>query len=341
MKPLERPCHGGRLNAAAEQWGRPVEQWLDLSTGINPVGWPVPGIPLSIWRRLPEQNDGLGTVIREWTGAPDTAGCLATSGSQPVIQALPCLRRPCRVAVPTPGYEEHGYWWARRGHEVVGLSAEAIDERLQELDVVVWIQPNNPTGQVLPHETLLKWHQSLTARGGWLVVDEAFFIPGKGGSLAGFCDRPGLIVLRSLGKFFGLAGVRAGTVLAEPVLCEQLDACLGPWAVSGPARYLMSTALKDTAWQSEAAVKLAAGIERLEKVLTAHRLAESSGTLLFRYWRHPAASVVFETLADHGILVRQFREPEALRFGLPGNEFEWQRLADALKLVRDKLDLNT
>ena len=99
LSPLE---HGGRLRAAAKTWGTPLDQWLDLSTGINPSGWPVPAIPEEVWRRLPDPDDGLEQLIRQWVGAPDGAACMALAGSQAAIMHLPRLRQPCRVGVPSP-----------------------------------------------------------------------------------------------------------------------------------------------------------------------------------------------------------------------------------------------
>ena len=234
---------------------------------------------------------------------------------------LPRLRRSCRVGIPSPGYQEHGHSWSRAGHQLVSLDRALLsgdDESwVEDLDVLVWINPNNPTGETIEPERLLHWHQRLRRRGGWLVVDEAF-VDG------------GLAVLRSFGKFFGLAGVRAGAVLAGQELAERLRNAIGPWTVSGPARYVMSRALKDERWQTIIAKRLSADIQRLERLLSDHGLDASSGTLLFRYVPHPRSAELAEALAAQGVLVRRFDQPPALRFGLPGSEAEWQRLSQAL-----------
>lgn len=335
---LAQPGHGGRLNAAVERWRIPRAQWLDLSTGINPTGWPIPAIPPEVWQRLPEADDGLETVIRQWAKFPSQAACLPVAGSQAAIQALPRLRPTGRVAVPVPGYREHGHCWAAAGHEVLPLGLEDIDAQLDRLDVVVWIQPNNPTGQVLPAATLLDWQARLAHRGGWLVIDEAFIGAPDVASLAAHSGREGLIVLRSLGKFFGLAGVRAGAVIAWPELAAQLDGCLGPWAVSGPARYLMAAALKDLAWQAATAERLLEQSERLRRLLTRYGLGPWGGSNLFQYCPHHDASGLADALARRGILARRFDSPPALRFGLPGPEPEWARLEDALAGLAISID---
>ncbi|WP_148862698.1 threonine-phosphate decarboxylase CobD [Marinobacter fonticola] len=328
--------HGGRLGEAARQWDIPREKWLDLSTGINPVGWPVPTIPDSIWQRLPEDDDGLVDTVRAWCDTPPTAGCLPVAGSQAAIQTLPRLRKPCRVGVPYPAYEEHARCWSQAGHTVVSidpLTASEEEDWLEGLDVLVWINPNNPTGRQWARSQLLGWHERLQARGGWLVVDEAFLLPDdRDDSLTPVSDRPGLLVLKSLGKFFGLAGVRAGAVLGDSTVTTRLAVELGPWSISHPARFLMKQALADTAWQTKTCARLRRDAARLDALLQAFGTSVS-GTALFRYVAFDGAHAVADHLAQQGILVRRFSNPAALRFGLPGDEPQWLRLEAALAHV--------
>lgn len=330
------PEHGGRLRAAAQKWGIPLERWLDLSTGINPQGWPVPAIPEEVWRRLPEPDDGLAFCIRQWAGAPDSAACIPVAGSQAAIMALPRLRSPCRVGVPSPGYEEHGHCWVSAGHQVSCIASEQLvsdDENwLDELDVLVLINPNNPTGQVIAPHRLLSWHDRLQRRGGWLIVDEAFMDPTPEYSVGFATGLPGLVVMRSLGKFFGLAGLRAGAVSGDPDIIGSLGAVLGPWSVSGPARFIMSQALADHQWRAATAERLHSESQRLSECLSRHGLDGATGTALFRYVRHSRAGEIAAALARQGILVREFAKPTALRFGLPGSEPQWARFDQALYL---------
>lgn len=337
----DRLEHGGRLGEAVHRWNRPHHEWLDLSTGINPIGWAVPTVPASVWQRLPEDDDGLETVLRRWSGAPPSAGCVPAPGSQAAIQTLPKLREPCRVGIPVPGYEEHAYCWARAGHDVVPISMESVsadagdDESwLESLDVLVWINPNNPTGFEVSRDRLLNWHERLNRRGGWLVVDEAFMADGGGESLLPVSGKAGLVILRSLGKFFGLAGLRAGAVIGDPKITGRLASALGPWAMSGPARYLMAKALADLGWQKQMAEWLSQRSARLQHLLESVGLTGVSGTHLFRYCVFQQAHTFADALASEGILVRRFDEPLALRFGLPGSEGEWQRLSEALIVAR-------
>ena len=335
------PAHGGRLIEAARRWSIPLDHWLDLSTGINRRGWKVPPLPDHLWRQLPEDDDGLDLVLREFSGAPGSAGCLPVAGSQAAIQTLPLLRAPCRVGVPEPGFSEHARCWALAGHEVVPVALDQIQEGndwLGSLDVMVWINPNNPTGMAVDRNRLLDWHADLVERGGWLVVDEAFATGYPGLSMAPMASAPGLVVLHSLGKFFGLAGVRAGAVYAEPAITDALGAKLGPWSLSSPARYIMARALKDTLWQQSTMDRLRSDSDRLDRLLQGMGLPATTGTLLYRYLVHPDAAAMADFLAGRGILVRHFDSPQALRIGLPGDEFEWERLERTLQHLMNVVD---
>ena len=209
--------HGGRLRRASKRYGIALERWLDLSTGINPRSWAAEPPPIESWRRLPEDEDGLAEAAREYYGAP---AALPTAGSQAAILCLPRLRTPCRVGVLTPGYAEHAARWGEAGHEVVPVTPAECP--LDGLDVLVLINPNNPTGHRFTRAQLLDWHRRLAARGGWLVIDETFADTDPGDSLACETHREGLVVLKSLGKFFGLAGARVGFVLAAESLRRAL-----------------------------------------------------------------------------------------------------------------------
>lgn len=319
--------HGGRLRAAARRYGIPESDWLDLSTGINPDGWPVPVVPAEIWQALPQDDDELNAAACDYYG---TTRLLAVSGSQAAIQALPSLRSSAKVALVAPSYAEHAHAWQRHGHEVVGVSAEEILHIDNDASVVVIVNPNNPTGKLFSRDELLSLHARLAARGGWLVVDEAFMDATPEHSLAFVCPRSGLIVLRSLGKFFGLAGARVGFVLAEDDVLQSLAELLGPWPIAAPSRYVSVLALRDTAWQRAARESLPKMAQRLADLLHAHGLSPTGGCSLFQWVRCADAANVHEQLAKLGVLTRLFEQPASARFGLPRDEAQWVRLADAL-----------
>jgi len=327
------PEHGGRLRAAARHYGIAPERWLDLSTGISPQPWPLPPLSASSWQRLPEDDDGLAAAAGRYYGAPQV---LPVAGSQAAIQALPLLRARSRVGVLSPGYAEHAHRWRQAGHEVSMLAAAQCEARLSTLDVLVLCNPNNPTGERFTRERLLHWHAQLAAHGGWLVIDEAYLDAEPDDSLAADSALAGLIVLRSLGKFFGLAGARVGFVCAAAPLLQRLDAQLGPWAIAGPARELAQQALEDRAWQARMRVALPQQGERLAQLLRAHGLAPQGGCALFQWVCTPRAATLLEELARQGVLVRRFEAPASLRFGLPGSEADWARLDAALASGRER-----
>lgn len=329
--PCSAPEHGGRLLAAARRFGIPPADWLDLSTGINPRGWPVPAIPPDIWQRLPEADDGLIDAAGAYYGS---AELLPLAGSQAAIQSLPRLRPRGRIGVLSPGYAEHAHAWCVCGHEVIPLAATGMAAVLNDLDVLLVINPGNPGGERFNPATLLDWHARLARRGGWLVVDEAFIDARPQDSLARHCPQAGLVVLRSLGKFFGLAGARVGFMLADAELRRRVDALLGPWTLAGPARWVAQQALADRRWQVQACADLPAAATRLDALLVGADLPPDGGCELFRQVCCADAARIHHRLATQGILTRLFDAPARLRFGLPGVETEWSRLAAALRRVR-------
>jgi cobalamin biosynthetic protein CobC len=318
--------HGGRLARAAAHYGIPRDRWLDLSTGVSPHAWPVPAIPAEAWHRLPEDEDDLLDAARAYYGCEHL---LPVAGTQAAIQALPRLRPRSRVGVLAPGYAEHAHAWREAGHDVTLLPMEALVARAGEFDVVVFISPNNPTGERVPDAF---WQHRSRARAlqqkpDWVVVDEAF---GDTRADAFLQPRDGMILLRSVGKFFGMAGARAGFVAAWPGLLDALREQLGPWALSGPTRYAVARALCDTAWQDAMRRRLKQESTWLGSTLESAGLKPTGGTDLFQYCPHPDASGLFEALARRGVLVRLFNEPSALRFGLPSDDVSHGYLASAL-----------
>jgi cobalamin biosynthetic protein CobC len=316
--------HGGNLRAAALAYGRPVAEWLDLSAGLNPHWYRAPPLPDNAWHRLPEVDDALLAAACAFYGAPQM---LAVAGTQAAIQALPQLRAPSTVVVAAPSYAEHAHHWGRHGHTLRQVAYADLEAAVDTCDVLVVCNPNNPTGATVPVATLLDWHTRLTARGGWLVVDEAFADMHPADSVAAHSAQPGLIVLRSLGKFFGLAGVRVGFVGAAPSLLDSLADALGPWTVSGPAQQVARAALEDVTWHAATRTHLAQQGARLHALLATNGIA-SSGTDLFQWWPEPRATAFHQHMAARGIWVRLFAD--AIRLGLPPDDTAWRRLAQAL-----------
>lgn len=321
--------HGGRLREAAAHYNIPLAQWLDLSTGINPDPWPVPPLPPAVWQRLPETNDGLEAAAAAYYG---NANLIPVAGSQAAIQWLPTLLPRAVVACISPIYAEHPQAWQHAGHKIRFLQNALLPRALAAATPYVLLcNPNNPTADRHPRDIVLDAAHQLKQRGGWLIVDEAFIDATPEDSvtpLAGSDEAPNLIVFRSIGKFFGLAGARVGFLFAAPELLGRLSEAMGPWTISGPAREAAKLALQDTAWQAASRPRLLAASERLEQLLAP--LGEVKATALFATLTTQHASELHEALARQGILTRRFDQQAILRFGLPGSENEWQRLAKVL-----------
>lgn len=250
-----KPIHGGALYRASKEFAIAPEHWIDLSTGISPEAWPVPAPPMEAWRSLPDTEDGL------IAGAADYYGCrvseiLPTSGSQFAIEQIPQLVDIGAVAVPVWGYAEHSYRWQLAGHQLYWYSSYQELAHLVETKTVanaLVINPNNPSTELFTLAELQHLMAVLAVNNGKLVVDEAFMDSCEEHSLCTIlADRPcppELIILRSVGKFFGLAGIRLGFVIASDVFIQRLEPQLSPWAVNHIARWVGQQALADRDWQ--------------------------------------------------------------------------------------------
>ncbi len=307
--------HGGTLAALRRAWPGAATPWLDLSTGINPVPYPVPPLPPGCLERLPEPEDvlALEAAAARAYGVADPARVVAAPGTELLIDLLPRLFPARTVRVIGPTYAEHSRAWARAG------ATESADAR-----TVVLCNPNNPDGmRRTPDEVLALADRDL------LVVDEAFADLEDGPLSVAATDHPATVVLRSFGKTYGLAGVRLGFAVSSRARAAIIRAALGPWAVSGPAIAIGTVALADAAWLAATRARLTAETVRLDAVL-AGRVRVIGGTRLFRLTETDDAAALHARLASRGIAVRKFAgHPRWLRFGQPGAGLE--RLADALR----------
>ncbi|GGF08784.1 threonine-phosphate decarboxylase [Aliidongia dinghuensis] len=323
--------HGGALDRAIARFGGVRSDWIDLSTGINPWPYPVPALPADAWTRLPDERGlaDLAAAARDFYGAPAEAPLVAAPGSQALIQLLPRLVPPGEVAIVAPTYAEHARCWAVAGHHVRTIGAEALER--DPADVLVVVNPNNPDGSVLRPGQLAALAQAQAARGGLLVVDEAFAEVVPAASLTPWAGMPGLVLLRSFGKFFGLAGLRLGFAFGPADLVQCMNAAFGPWAVAGPALAVGRTALADRAWAAATRSRLAEAARAHDDILSAAGLAPAGGTDLFRLARFADAGPLADRLGRHHILVRRFIDrPDRLRFGLPPDAAAEARLVAAL-----------
>jgi cobalamin biosynthetic protein CobC len=328
-------AHGGDLAAARRLFPDAPESFLDLSTGINPNPYPLPPLAEEIFARLPEQAalDHLAKIAAAAYGAPAAACVVAAPGTQILLPLVAGLARPGRAVILAPTYSEHARAAALAGHKVsevrdLGAAGDAT--------LVIVTNPNNPDGRLFARNDLIALAKALHTRGGLLIVDEAFMdVAPPGHSLAADVGRGNIVVLRSFGKFFGLAGLRLGFALGAPPLAARLAALLGPWAVSGPAITIGAKALADRVWIETTRRNLATAAARLDAILSGAGLEIESGTALFRLTRTHDANALFQHLGSAGILTRVFPDHAAwLRFGLPAWEPDWQRLQIAMAAFR-------
>jgi cobalamin biosynthetic protein CobC len=327
--------HGGGLSAAMATYGGGPEDWLDLSTGINPEMAELPKIPVRAWNRLPDGDLELSVREAAWNwylGVPAIATNglpLAVPGTQALIQLLP-KRVPAGrpVAILSPTYGEYAHCFRRAGFAVEPIRDPG--EVRPDHGALVVVNPNNPTGRVFRREELLVLAARLRAQGAHLHVDEAFGDARGDLSVAAYAAaNEGVTVSRSFGKFFGLAGLRLGFVFATPSTLDAVAADLGPWPVSGPALHIADHLLRRD--NHAFAARIAGRARALETVLTDAGLEILGGTDLFKLVRHSSARGLYEHLARSHILVRRFDYAgDWLRIGLTPDKYGDRRLAVAI-----------
>jgi len=316
--------HGGNLDLALQRFGGRLDDWIDLSTGINRQPYPLPKLEARHWRALPSRAD-IESLLEAARGAYGTrAPIVALAGAQAAIQLLPRLLPPGRARIVAPSYNEYAAVLGAAGWDVAEVADLAA---LAGADLAIVVNPNNPDGQRHDPAELL----ALSSRVGRLVIDESFTDAAPELSLAREAGRPGLLILRSFGKFYGLAGVRLGFALGSEADISALAALAGPWPVSGVAIAIGRCALPDRDWAAATSARLVRDAQRLDGLIRAQRWTLVGGTALFRLYDTGDAMAAQVRLATARIWSRVFAGRSGwLRLGLPGDESEWARLAAAL-----------
>jgi len=328
-------AHGGRLAQARQSFPRAAEPWIDLSTGINPAPYPANPATTGARARLPdpEETSALETAAERAFGlGPDTV--LATPGAEAAIRLLASCLSVRQVAILEPTYGGHGAAWRAAGASVIGIEHRGLRDAADRCDAVIVVNPNNPDGAILPGEALADLAGRLAARGGWLIVDEAFIeastAPGVASWVGPDWAAQRVIALRSFGKIYGLPGLRLGFVTAHRDVIARLRLRLGEWPVSADAIAAGRQAYADERWMDDTRQRLAREAGRLDALLVRSGMEIVGGTSLFRLAAADDARSRFVRLAEAGILTRPFDyEPRWLRFGLPPDE-HWPRLETAL-----------
>ncbi len=303
--------HGGGLAAAARSWPNAPQPWVDLSTGINPRPYPAPRATRSARTRLPypEEILELEATAGRGFGVGDPSRVIATAGAEIGLRWLPFALGARDVCVLSPSYASHALAWTEAGARLVSQDQAAV---------VVLVNPNNPDGRMLTVKDLLARADALEARDGWLIVDESFIEASDVESVAP-AGHPRVVVIRSFGKFHGLAGVRLGFLIGAPDLMARVRRIQGDWPVSADAISAGVAAYEDAGWRQRTQRQLAHSASRLDTLLKRSGFDIVGGTTLFRLARAGDAAKRFVALAERGILTRPFDyDPAWLRFGLPG-----------------------
>ncbi len=329
--------HGGRLDTAIAQYGGEPDNWLDLSTGINPRSYPLPALDDVVWKRLPGEQAELALyqTARNYYRVSDRSGVVGANGTQAIIQVLPHILDRKSVSIVSPTYGEHFHCWKGVGGDVV--EASTLNEAVSSGGVVVVGNPNNPDCRSYQPDVLVEAASVLAKSKGILMVDEAF------------CDvEPELsvvpqlpenvIVLRSFGKFFGLAGMRLGFAICNADLASRIFRMVGPWAVSGPALEIGRIAMSDVDWISNACKWVKEASQQQQEVLDRSGMEITGNAGLFLEAKHPNTAYICEQLMRVHVLVRPFEvRPDRLRFGLCADENSLARLETELTRVIGEL----
>lgn len=328
--------HGGRLGVARSLFPNVPQPWVDLSTGINPRAYPAPRASQRARNRLPEPIElaRLEALAAVTFGVEDPARVVATAGTECALRLLPQIVNLKAAVVVGRTYGSHADAWTRFGALTQTIGRNEAHAHAQRAICLTIVNPNNPDGHIVERAQLLALHESLSRHGGMLIVDEAFADVAPEVSVAteaGTDEAPRVIVLRSFGKFFGLAGLRLGFIVAAQPIAAALRGLVGEWPVSSDALAAGLAAYADRRWADRERATLQKSAQRLDRLLSSSGFELAGGTSLFRLARAADARERFTRLLAAGILVRPFDfDPGLLRFGLPRGRDQWRRLATAL-----------
>ena len=311
--------HGGKLDRNISLYGGLRSDWIDLSTGINKSSYPIPEIPKWIWENLPDESllEEFQRSARKFWKIPDNAEIICSSGTSMIISALPSLFDKGNVDIYKPSYNEYETAFRQNGWNISARNANAR----------ILINPNNPDGKI--------WHSDKILNNGKLtIIDESFCDLVPNNSLINYANNPGVIVLKSFGKFWGLAGLRFGCAIGLPETLKNLKRRLGPWPASGPALFIANNALSNHGWAKDTIKRLHNDVITLDKILIQNDLDVIGGTNLFRLISTPNANQLKNDLCKKYILTRTFPySKHFLRMGIPSRDDHWKRVKSALKEI--------
>jgi len=310
--------HGGGVESAASNWQCHVADILDLSTGLHPAGppkwlkaWMAEHVSLAGHYPEIHGEPARSRLAEEFGVSPEQV--LITAGAQAVIEVIFHAMKWQSMAICVPCYSEPIRCAKRSGCRVHTIEA---GDRFPAVDAWWWTSPNNPFGNAEA------FPEGLSG-----VLDESYM---------SFTERrtakviPDVIRLGSLTKTFCIPGLRLGYVIADVATIQTLKAWLPPWPASTLALHLLPELLPEA---DKRDAQIAVTRQRLTRLLTKQGWDCYPSQASFVLAR-PAATV--PDFSVQKILVREFPEwPQLkgwIRFGLPGDEAEWQRLEETLCL---------
>ena len=326
---IKPPKHGGNLDDAIQKYRVPRDKWIDLSSGVSPWSWPFKALPDYTWTDLPLSNLGLLKNAARYYQC-ELENITVSPGSQLAIRLIAQQILPSTVAIPSLGYQEHRYSWQLAGHKIhyyQSLNELTSLINSNQVEHAVVINPNNPTGELLSAEEVNDLAQNLS---GVLIVDEAFIDlhqHSRDPQYQSAITQPhnNQIVLRSVGKFFGLAGLRVGFIIGTHPIVNKLSQLLEPWSLNHASQHIATDMLADTSWHQSQAIRIQTESKHFENIIQgfSHIILNdfhlSNGGLFITIFANKnSISQMHETLAQHGVWTRLHN---------PTDEHSWIRFS--------------
>lgn len=266
---MSAPLHGGDVFSAARRLRVPVSRLLDFSASINPLG-PSPNAvrrlrsELGLIRHYPDRDQKeLRDLVAE-TERVDPRNILFGNGATQLLHLVVRVLKPRRALIAEPSFAEYAVALSTTGCRVHRLRLQPengfrLERReLFEIvhrkrpDLILLANPNNPTGAEIPAHLLAELRECCAKQRIHLVLDESFIdFTSELSLLRDASLRSCLLVVRSLTKFWALAGLRIGYLVARRPLIEKLQAGTEPWSVNTLALVAAASSLRDSNYRTK------------------------------------------------------------------------------------------
>ena len=308
--------HGGDLDKAINKYGGKKEQWIDLSTGINPNSYPHSDINIKEFRNLPSKTDILKLNEIAKISFQTNASVSSLMGAQAAINILPVLFPIGNITILEPTYNEYNKVFSDFSRNII--TVRTLHE-LKNSQIAILCNPNNPDGRLYSNEDLIELSKNVQV----LIVDESFIDQYPENSLSTKINNQtnNIIILRSFGKFFGLAGLRLGFTITGKKLDKKIKDLIGPWPISSITSIIASKALCDNVWKENTIKYLQENSRLIDSLTSKLKWEIVGGTNLFRLYKTPNASIAQDKLAKLKVWTRRFSySPYWIRLGIPSKK---------------------